>query len=703
MKFAIKQPQFLHESGQKSDNEDFIYPIEGKANSESRLFIVSDGDRGKSKNKADHGGTASQLIAMGIATQFSNMLKEGDADQPLLEKAVRHAQDSLTKYLERHPDSEGISASFALVHFGDTKVTLAWLGDSRVYHFNKNLKAVSSSDQWEADMESPSPEARLTGHNADFQVRSRYYAYEDLHEGDYFFIASSGMDQEVHESSLKSVFNSTTDNSPDQVMAEISNLIVGGLAQENYSAYLIPVGNSLVEPETVKAGGFQGSTEKVKPDTSAIGGIPEDPSGKRLGWILGTVFATAVILLLAFAYLETQDKPFENLLITGDLHLDAGKNANTNIDFEGASEEFEMARAAYDSAASLASTEEERLLIISRQNELETFQKPNAVMTLSLIDYPLKELTQSPAQYIKDGQAFFDVSNYPAALQAFRNAERLLSETPDKNITFPDDMVAQSYAAIANSNFAAAGRDCQQILSYYQTAFDYYQPGSSEEHPEWYKSAQINAGACEANLAAARKDSAQSTQQNARSISPATATEAIASATKEPASSGSATSRRVAPATTTTPSASSTNSSQRVRGTENSTVSTAELAEMKRLLSEGKRQYVEAKNQNSAFIYAASADKLTRSAQALDGAGAYLLAYMHHSGLGVPADDNKALEYAQLAARKKWPAGEYLYGHLLLERQNKRDSITAVSSLKMAANQFYNDAIKRLEDLGVGR
>lgn len=703
MKFAIKQPQFLHESGQKSDNEDFIYPIEGKANTDSRLFIVSDGDRGKSKNKADNGGTASQLIAMGIATQFSNMLKEGDADQALLEKAVGHAQDSLTKYLERHPESEGISASFSLVHFGTTKVTVAWLGDCRVYHFNKNLKAVSSSDQWEADMESPSPEARLTGYNSTFKVRSRYYAYEDLHEGDYFFIASSGMDQEVHDSSLKSVFNSTVDNSPEQVMAEISNLIVGGLAQDNYSAYLIPVGKSLVTTEPVKAGGFRGSTEKVKEESSVIGGIPEDPSGKRLGWILGSVFATAVILLLAFAYMETQDKPFEKLLTAGDLHLEAGKNANTNIDFDGASEEFEMAREAYDSAVTLASTEEERLLVIARQNELETFRKPISAMTLALVDSPLEELTQTPAQYIKDGKAFFDVENYPAALQAFRNAERLLASTPDSNIEFPDELVAQGYAAVANSHFVTAERDCQQILSYYHTAFDYYSPGNNGEHPEWYKNAQINAGSCDAALAAAKNDSIQSSQQNSRSLAPVSASENIASATKEPASSGSSASRRVAPATTTAPNASSTNSSQRVRGIENPSVNAAELAEMKRLLSEGKRQYVEAKNQNSPFLYAASVDKLTRSAQALDGAGAYLLAYMHHSGLGVQADDKKALEYAQLAARKKWPAGEYLYGHLLLERKNKRDTITAISSLKMSANQFFNDAIERLDELGVGR
>lgn len=697
MKFAIKQPQFLHEAGQKSDNEDFIYPIKDKSSTDSRLFIVSDGDKGESKNTVDHGGTAAQLIAMGIVTQFSNTLKEGDADQALLDKAVQHAQDSLTKYLMRNPESEGISASFALVHFGDTKVTLAWLGNCRVYHFNKNLKVVSSSDQWEADMDSPSPNARLDGHNKTAKVRSRYYTYEDLNKGDYFFIASSGMDQEVHVSSLKSVFASTIDHEPHQVMAEISNLIVGGLAQENYSAYLIPIASAVGAPETVASGSSTITKEQLSSTSSPIERVEEDPTVKRIGWIVGGIFTLAILMLLAFAYLETQDKPFERLLSNGDIHLEAGKNANTNIDFQGATEEFYMAKLAYDSAASLASTEEERLLVIAKQNELETFMKPVTAIELNLVESPLEELTQTPAQYIKDAYEFIDVSNYAAAIQSFWNAERLLKATPDPEVDFPDETVAECYAIVANSVFVAADRDCNQVLAYYQSAFEYYTPGSDAEHPEWYKNAQINAGACQATLAAAQ-DSADSGQQNARSIGPISATEAIASATKEPVHTddGSA-ARRVAPAVTPT-----TSASQRVRGA-GTALSTAELAELKRLLSEGKRQYVEAKNQNSAYLYATSADKLERSGQALDGSGAYLLSYMYHSGLGVQVDEAKALEYAQLSARQKWPAGEYLYGHLLLARKNKRDTITAIGSLKMSANQLYLDAVKRLEELGVSQ
>ena len=107
MKLNIQQPQYLYEAGNQPENEDFIFPIEGKADPNSRLFIVCDGDKGSSKSKTDHGGIASQLLAMTISSQFSNLVKTGDADQELVEKIVRYANDSLAKYLVHHPDSEG--------------------------------------------------------------------------------------------------------------------------------------------------------------------------------------------------------------------------------------------------------------------------------------------------------------------------------------------------------------------------------------------------------------------------------------------------------------------------------------------------------------------------------------------------------------------------------------------------------------------
>ena len=58
----------------------------------------------------------------------------------------------------------------------------------------------------------------------------------------------------------------------------------------------------------------------------------------------------------------------------------------------------------------------------------------------------------------------------------------------------------------------------------------------------------------------------------------------------------------------------------------------------------------------------------------------YYLAYMYHAGLGIAANPQMALKYAQESANKGWPSGYYLYAHILLERNNKVDSAKAKKS-----------------------
>ena len=76
-----------------------------------------------------------------------------------------------------------------------------------------------------------------------------------------------------------------------------------------------------------------------------------------------------------------------------------------------------------------------------------------------------------------------------------------------------------------------------------------------------------------------------------------------------------------------------------------------------------------------------------------------MLAYMYHSGLGVNADEAKAPQVCPAIGEENWPAGQYYYGYLLLQREYARDTVTALQSLQLAANQNYLDAIDLLVKL----
>ncbi|MEZ4851591.1 MAG: tetratricopeptide repeat protein [Bacteroidia bacterium] len=129
------------------------------------------------------------------------------------------------------------------------------------------------------------------------------------------------------------------------------------------------------------------------------------------------------------------------------------------------------------------------------------------------------------------------------------------------------------------------------------------------------------------------------------------------------------------------------------------TQSPEKAAELEKYLATGKRLFVKARSSESGYEYRTSADNLENAMPNLDGPGAYMLAFMYHSGLGVDKDETKALKYAQISALKGWAAGQYLYGHILLLRQYPRDSVTAIQSLTKAADQNYLDAINRLSEL----
>jgi len=58
----VTQIDFLHETGAKKNQEDFLWPLPGTASEQDRLFIVCDGVGG-----AENGEVASKIITECVA------------------------------------------------------------------------------------------------------------------------------------------------------------------------------------------------------------------------------------------------------------------------------------------------------------------------------------------------------------------------------------------------------------------------------------------------------------------------------------------------------------------------------------------------------------------------------------------------------------------------------------------------------------
>ncbi len=247
--------------------------------------------------------------------------------------------------------------------------------------------------------------------------------------------------------------------------------------------------------------------------------------------------------------------------------------------------------------------------------------------------------------------------------------------------------LGQASLNVGDSLYQKHPKDCQIALPYYQVGLEIFASHPQDTKPQeaQVRIAQDRLRRCEQRHGKRPLDTTPEAiaeaNQRSRQLEPATtpAKPTVSPAPKTP---------------TTTPNA-------RVGSTRSApSLSEAELADMRKRRAEGRRLYSQAEARNSQTLYQQAIENLEYAAPVLDGASAYLLAYMLHIGAGGYQDEAKALKYAQKSALSGWPAGQYLYGHMLLERQYPRDTITGIQSLQQAADKNFLLAIERLAELG---
>ncbi|MDX2246674.1 MAG: protein phosphatase 2C domain-containing protein [Bacteroidia bacterium] len=696
MKIQIKQPAALHESGGKELNEDFIYPLAGKAGSEGTdsVFIVCDGEGGPNA-----GEVASKLVALSFAKYITSTSPEGEMTAQYLEKALRTAEEAISAYKEAHPESAVMSTTLALMFLGETQVSFSWIGNSRIYHFD-SLKGGLNL------LNPPSEEdsVRISGNHQPVKLNFKTIPYSDIHKDDCFFLATDGITDHADSSVLETVLKGKNKTEPAQLVEDIHKFS-HGFAKDNYSCYLIQV------DQVENTAGSTSSPTSSTRETGKPAGEKEptvltvDETEERNAKILKNLaFAALIVVVLCLVFLAWRaslgdGNKFEELVNRGDKSME-----NSN---------FQLAIAQYDSALQAAKTDTDK--------EIAGRLKAKALTNLgfaglNLEAEPLDSLKLTAEAYKEAGDEFFRLGNYEEALRSYNRSERVKSNTEARLPEIPRDNVALAYIHLADKVFEQPERDCQQVVALYSQAFKVYEsPEITSSDPEMVKRAQERTQECKALLAGETTENntlkpaiteiTPPKKENPETLAVKTETPAETPETKTrslgnlPETSPKTTTSPV-PTTTTTPTTTTAAPETRRTAINTRSISKEEQEELEKFLATGKRLFVKARDTQSAYEYRLSAENLENAAQILDGPSAYMLAYVYNSGLGMDKDEAKALKYAQVSALHEWPAGHYLYAHLLLERRFARDTVTARQSLIKAANQNFLKAIERLEELG---
>lgn len=264
MEINIYPPLAIHELGQRDNQEDSIYPLMGDATSSDRLFIVCDGMGGH-----EHGEVASKTFSQALADYISSHANPNEVfpDNMLL-SAIDYAYEKLDQKDDGSYKKMGTTLTLLYLHRGG--VTAAHIGDSRIYHI-RPIRISASKPKYATDGKRYSPSLlyvsrdhslvfdlyqsgeisydemktspkknvilRAVQPGEDNRVKPDIVHITDIEPGDWFYLCSDGMIEQMENDELAELLSSSGSDvkKRQQLIADtIDN-------KDNHSAYLIHV------------------------------------------------------------------------------------------------------------------------------------------------------------------------------------------------------------------------------------------------------------------------------------------------------------------------------------------------------------------------------------------------------------------------------------------------------------------------------
>jgi protein phosphatase len=249
MNITIGKPCAISERGYRLNNEDFIFPAPEAVTSDQRLFLVCDGVGG-----AEKGEIASALACDHFQTFFSSMLGKDEPASEFIQKAIQYTEAHFDTYVNEHAEATGMATTLTMLYIGATGITLAHIGDSRIYQFRNGQIIYQTEDHslvnsWiklgqirpEEVRNHPQKNVILrairgTAHPTEADV----VLIQDIQPGDYFFLCTDGILENFTNEALSSVFEKQ--QSPE-IIKDILMESCDGKTHDNFSFYIIPVQN----------------------------------------------------------------------------------------------------------------------------------------------------------------------------------------------------------------------------------------------------------------------------------------------------------------------------------------------------------------------------------------------------------------------------------------------------------------------------
>jgi serine/threonine protein phosphatase PrpC len=253
MIFQLHQPYALNEKGKRSNNEDSVFPKKGLATTHDRAFLVCDGVGGQAK-----GEIASKIVS----EIFGDALRQTRASEHYyIEAVLQQVEDELQYYTQTHTESQGMATTLTMVHFHENGVSVAHVGDSRIYQIRNGQIIYKSEDHSfvnelvragviTQDQAATHPQRNVITRaiqGNEKRTSSDVYVLQNVAPNDYFFLCTDGVLESVNDATLLHILTNPLSN--EEKTDEILRLCEAN-SRDNFSCYLLQVADCDGAPDS---------------------------------------------------------------------------------------------------------------------------------------------------------------------------------------------------------------------------------------------------------------------------------------------------------------------------------------------------------------------------------------------------------------------------------------------------------------------
>lgn len=249
------------------------------ADAERRIFAVADGVGG-----AQAGEVASQTAIEVLDEAFRHLDEEGDAED-LMEIAIQRANSSIHRMAAEHPKLQMMATTIVSLHLDGHIATIGHVGDSRLYRLTPDgqiHRETRDHSVVEEEVRAGRMTAAQAAHHPSRNVISRALGAEEsvevdmktieVTDGTAFLLCSDGITRHLPDDELAALLNG--DQEPDAICAEMKRLCYERGAEDNLTAVIIRVGESV-------AAGTQDGFDDERTVISARGSLAATMSGEN--------------------------------------------------------------------------------------------------------------------------------------------------------------------------------------------------------------------------------------------------------------------------------------------------------------------------------------------------------------------------------------------------------------------------------------